>query len=62
MFEIIATAYVQIFAVILPAFVIGLLTIGAIKSGLPKRKAAAAVGIYINLQYILDKKSSNFSL
>jgi hypothetical protein len=44
MFEIIATAYVQIFAVILPAFVIGLLTIGAIKSGLPKRKAAAAVG------------------
>ncbi|NIZ59524.1 hypothetical protein DL239_00880 [Sedimentitalea sp. CY04] len=44
MFETIATYYVQVFAVILPALVIGLIAIGAHRSGLSKAKTVAAIG------------------
>ncbi|MBY6068373.1 hypothetical protein KUW17_16615 [Leisingera aquaemixtae] len=45
MFESLATVYVQTFAVILPAFAIGLVSIGALRSGLPPRQAAAGVAV-----------------
>ncbi|WP_291730003.1 hypothetical protein [Leisingera sp. F5] len=45
MFETFATAYVQAFAVILPAFAVGILSIGACKSGLPLRQSATAVAV-----------------
>jgi len=44
MFETIATYYVQVFAVILPALVIGLIAIGAHRSGLSKAKTVVAIG------------------
>jgi hypothetical protein len=56
MFESFATAYVQAFAVILPAMAIGLLSIGAYKSGLSLRQAAtgvAAVTIVLGLWFPL---------
>lgn len=56
MFETFATYYVQAFAVILPAFAIGLLCIGALKSGLPLRQAAmgvAATAVLLGLWFPL---------
>ncbi|TLP67802.1 hypothetical protein FEE96_04525 [Parasedimentitalea maritima] len=44
MFETIATYYVQVFAVILPALVIGLIAIGAHRSDLSKAKTVVAIG------------------
>lgn len=44
-FETVATAYVQVFAVILPASVIGVLALGAFKAHLPKKQALASLGL-----------------
>ncbi|MFW8636801.1 hypothetical protein [Cribrihabitans pelagius] len=45
MFETIATAWVQAFAVILPAFAVGIISIGALRSGLPVWQSAAGVAV-----------------
>jgi len=45
MFETIAIAYEQIFAVILPALALGLISIGATHAGLSKGRTAMAVGV-----------------
>jgi hypothetical protein len=44
MYETIATAYVQVFAAFLPALALAILSAGAIRAGLPLRRAALALG------------------
>lgn len=43
MFDQIATAYVQVFAAFLPALALGILSVGAMRAGLPPGRAAAAL-------------------
>jgi len=45
MFETIATAYVQVFAALLPALALAILSAGAIRAGLPLGRAAWALGL-----------------
>ena len=45
MFETIATAYVQVFAALLPALALGILGAGAIRAGLPLKRAGLALGL-----------------
>lgn len=45
MFETLATSYLQIFAVILPALALSLITLGATRAGLTKERTAMAVGL-----------------
>jgi len=45
MFETIATAYVQVFAALLPALALGILSAGAIRAGLSLKRAAWALGL-----------------
>ncbi|NRB19330.1 MAG: hypothetical protein HRU33_17595 [Rhodobacteraceae bacterium] len=45
MFEIIATSYLQVFAVILPALALSLITLGATGAGLSTKRTAMAVAV-----------------
>jgi hypothetical protein len=45
MFETLATAYVQVFATLLPALVLGILGVGAVTAGLSLKRASLALGL-----------------